>query len=73
MILIRIDDTEAKRRALGFLASRFSFKSWSGAEMAMPGAALASLATEGIPFSVRGPAPYERLISSIRDPDSAAV
>ncbi len=73
MIVIRFDDNESKRRAMGFLAGRFSFKSWVSGEMAVPEAALAHLATEGIPFAVEGPASYERLISSLRDPASSAV
>ena len=67
MIVIRFDDNETKRRALGFLAGRFSFKSWATGEMAVPEAALAHLATEGISFTVEGPATYERLISAVRD------
>ena len=62
MIVIRFGDTESKRRALGFLAGRFSFKSWSSGEMAVPEAALAYLATEGIASTVEGPATYERLL-----------
>jgi hypothetical protein len=42
---------------LGFLAGRFSFKSWATGEMAVPERTLAHLATESIPFSVEGPAP----------------
>ena len=73
MIVIRFDDPESKRRALGFLAGRFSFKSWSSGEMAVPEAALAHLATQGIAFAVEGPATYERLISSVRDLTSTPV
>jgi hypothetical protein len=73
MILIRFDDPEAKRRALGFLAGRFSFKSWSSGEMAVPETALGPLATEGIRFTVEGPAEYERLISAVRDPAAPTV
>ena len=68
MIIIRFPDTESKRRALGFLAGRFSFKSWANGEMAVPETALAHLATENIPFSVEGQATYERLISTVRNP-----
>src|SRR5437763_16107048 len=67
MIVIRCNGSDSKRRALGFLAGRFSFKSWSTGEMAVPEAALAHLATEGIAFAVEGPATYERLISAVRD------
>ena len=57
MILIRFLDADAKRRALGFLAGRFSFKSWASGEMIVSETALAYLAAENIPFSVQGPAP----------------
>ena len=73
MILIHFSDVESKRRALGFLAGRFSFRSWATGEMAVPEAALAHLATEGISFVVEGPATYEQLISTIRNPPAAAV
>jgi hypothetical protein len=73
MILIRFPDVDAKRRALGFLAGRFSFKSWSSGELVVPDSALAYIAAESIPFSVEGPATYERLISAIRDPAAANV
>jgi hypothetical protein len=67
MIIIRFPDADAKRRALGFLAGRFSFKSWATGEMAAPETALAHLATENIPFSVEGQATYEHLISTVRN------
>lgn len=73
MILIRFPDAEAKRRALGFLAGRFSFKSWGSGEMAVPETALAYLAMENIAFSVEGQATYERLISAVRNPPAAKV
>jgi hypothetical protein len=55
MILIRFTDTESKRRAMGFLAGRFSFRSWATGEMMIPAAAVVYLATEGIRFTVEGP------------------
>jgi hypothetical protein len=73
MIIIRFPDTDSKRRALGFLAGRFSFKSWASGEMAVPETALAYLATEGIAFSVEGPATYERLVSAVRTPPAAKI
>jgi hypothetical protein len=54
MIVIRFPDSESKVRALGFLAGRFSFKSWATGQMAVPEGALAHLAMEGIPFDVEG-------------------
>jgi hypothetical protein len=56
VLLIRFQDKEAKRKALGFLAGRFSFKSWASGEMAVPEEALAYLAAEGMTFTVEGPA-----------------
>ena len=73
MIIIRFPDAESKRRAVGFLAGRFSFKSWASGEMVVPETALAYLATENIPFAVEGQATYERLISAIRNPPAAKV
>ena len=52
MILIRFSDADSKRRALGFLAGRFSFKSWATGEMTVPETALAYLAAEKISFSI---------------------
>ena len=73
MIIIRFADRETKRRALGFLAGRFSCKSWATGEVAVPDDALAALASEGISFTVEGPATYERLLSTIRDSAAAKV
>jgi hypothetical protein len=72
MIIIRFPDDKAKRRALGFLPGRFSFKSWATGEMMVPENALPFLAVEGIPFSVEGPATYERL-APLRNPAAVAV
>ena len=63
MIIIRFADEASKRKALGQLAGRFSFKSWASGEMMLPQEALALLAEEEIGFTVEGPATYERLAS----------
>ncbi|HVX84863.1 MAG TPA: hypothetical protein VH253_08615 [Phycisphaerae bacterium] len=52
MVIIRFTDDTEKRRALGWLPGRFSFKSWSGGQMLVPEGALAQLALEGIRFIV---------------------
>jgi hypothetical protein len=52
MIKIRFSDTATERKALGFLAGRFSFKSWATGETVVPEAALGALAAEGISFTV---------------------
>lgn len=73
MIRIRFTDDAAKRRALGFLAGRYSFKSWATGEMLIPEYALAALALEGISFIVEGRATYEQIIAAVRTPASPAV
>jgi hypothetical protein len=73
MIRIRFNDLEAKKRALGRLAGRYPFKSWATGEMLVPEAALGFLATENIPFQVEGPATYEQITPSLRDPAPASV
>ena len=71
-ILLRFPDKETELRALGKLIPRFSGKSWSAGEVAVPAAALGFLANEGIAFTVIGPVPYERL-TSLRDSGTVNV
>jgi hypothetical protein len=73
MICIHFTDDGSKRRALGYLPGRFSFKSWASGEMIVPEAALPCLAGEGISFVVKGPATYEQIISAFRNPPASAV
>ena len=73
MIMIRFSSPEMKRRALGYLTGRFSFKSWATGEMMVPEASLPFLAAEGIQYFVEGPATYERLVPAFRDPTASAV
>ena len=63
----------AQRKALGYLAGRFSFKTWSTGETMVPEAALPHLAVEGIQFTVEGPATYERNVPPFRNPPATAV
>jgi hypothetical protein len=65
MIVIRFPDAKSKRRALGYLPGRFSFKSWANGEMIVPESALPFLAIEGIQFFVEGPATYERMVPAL--------
>ena len=73
MIRIRFPDEETEQRALGYLAGRFSFRSWANGETIVPQSALPALAAEGIRFSVEGPASYEQQVPSLRVPPAAAV
>lgn len=71
-ILIKFPDPETERRALGKLIPRFSGKSWSTGETAVPAQALGFLADQGIRFTVIGPAPYE-YVTPLRDPSTVGV
>ncbi len=73
MIIIRFPNAASERRALGFLAGRFSFKTWASGETMVPEQALGSLAAEGISFVVEGPAKYEQLTETVRNPPASAV
>jgi hypothetical protein len=73
MIIIRFPDDASKRRALGWLAGRFSFKSWASGEMLVLPEALPALALEGIPFIVVGRATYEHYAPAVRVPAAPAV
>ena len=72
MVILRFPNEKDEQRAMGYLAGRFSFKSWATGEMMLPEGALPYLAMEGIPFQVEGPATYERL-APLRNPASVAV
>jgi hypothetical protein len=62
MIRIRFPDAASKRRALGYLAGRFSFTSWASGEVLVPNDALPFLAVENIPFTVEGTATYGQIV-----------
>jgi hypothetical protein len=73
MIQIRFADAAVEHRALGFLARRFSLKTWATGVTLVPEAALIALAREGISFTVVGPATYEQYSPTIRDPSAPAI
>jgi hypothetical protein len=66
MIKISFPNAETERKAIGFLAGRFSFKTFADGHTLVPEAALSRLSVEGIGFSVEGPARYEQ-VQSRRD------
>ncbi len=66
LIRIRFPDHESKRRALGYLAGRFSFTSYATGEMIVIETALTPLAAEGICFTVEGPATYAEAVPAFR-------
>ncbi|HKQ48430.1 MAG TPA: hypothetical protein VJZ71_10205 [Phycisphaerae bacterium] len=73
MIQIHFNSREEQRKALGWLPGRFSFKSWPDGRMVVPEDALPLLALEGMLFVVEGPATYEQIVPSVRDPAAAPV
>jgi hypothetical protein len=73
MVQLRFPDSENERKAIGYLAGRFSFHSYSDGRTLVPEAALARLANEGVKFTVDGRAAYEQIISAVRDSSAAAV
>jgi hypothetical protein len=66
IIRVRFPDQESKRKALGFLAGRFSFTSYATGEMLVVEDALTALAVEGVPFISEGPATYAETIPAFR-------
>ena len=66
LIRIRFPDHDSKRRALGYLAGRFSFTSYWTGEMLVVEQALAALAVESISFIAEGPATYAEAIPAFR-------
>ena len=52
MVQVRFPDAETERKALGFLAGRFSFKSFDDGTTLVPNRALSYLAAQGIRFTV---------------------
>ena len=73
LIRIRFADQESKRRALGFLAGRFSFTSYATGEVLVVESALTALAVEGISFTVEGPATYAEAIPAFRTPPTHQI
>lgn len=73
MVVIRFVDSRTERRALGYLAGRFSGKTLSNGDTPAPEEALAHLAAEGMEFIVKGRPTYEREYAPLRDPAPAVV
>jgi hypothetical protein len=72
LIRIRFPDRDSERRALGFLAGRFSFTAYATGEVLVVESALAALAVEGISFTSEGPASYAETIPAFRTPPAHA-
>ena len=73
MVILRFDTDEEERRALGWLAGRFSFKTWDNGDLMVHEGVLPYLAREGISFRVQGQATYEHFRPSVRNSAPASV
>ena len=73
MITIVFADRETQKRALGFLLGRFSGRVLKSGEFIVPEAALAALADQNIPFTVRGKTTYEQQLAALRSAAPAPV
>lgn len=73
MIQIRFPDSDTEAEALGVLAGRFSFKSFEDGNTLVPEAALGYLAAQGIRFTVGGPAVYDQVVPTVRNPSPSEV
>jgi hypothetical protein len=73
MIKLRFPNSDSERKAIGFLAGRFPFKTFADGYTVVPESALSSLALEGISFTVEGRAAYEHVVPKVRDTAAPTV
>ena len=73
MVTIMFPDRQTEKRALAFLLGRFSGRVLRSGEHLVPEAALAALADQNIPFTVKGKTTYEQQVAAIRGTASPSV
>jgi hypothetical protein len=73
MVTIEFADRETEKKALGFLLGRFSGRVLKSGVHLVPEEALAALADQNIPFSVKGKATYEQEVAAIRNSAATAI
>jgi hypothetical protein len=73
MVLIRFPSLDVEKKALGFLARRYSMKTFASGQTLVPESALGAMAAEGITFTVEGRAAYEQRIPTVRNPTPTSV
>lgn len=73
MVIIRFADPQMEIRALGYLAGRFSGKTWANGDTMIPEVALAHLAAQGFEFTVKGRPSYAHEYAPVRDTSPASV
>ena len=73
MVKLRFPTSDVERKAIGYMAGRFSFKTFADGYTLVPEAALSSLAVAGISFTVEGLAAYDSVVPKVRDTTAPAV
>jgi hypothetical protein len=73
VILIQFPDRETEIQGLAFLLGRFPGKVLRDGIHIVPEPALEALASQNIPFSVKGKATYEHQVAALRSAASTAV
>jgi len=66
MILIQFPDRETEIKGLAVLMNRFSGKVLRGAVHIVPEPALEALTAQNVPYTVKGPASYEHVLTALR-------
>jgi len=73
MIVVRFPDSQSEKKALGFLARRFSIRTRDDGTTLVPEAAVQVMNGAGILFVVEGQASYDQQIPKVRNPPAAAI
>jgi hypothetical protein len=73
MVTTKFPDRETEKRGLGFLLGRFSGRVLRNGEHIVPEAALAALAHENIPFTVKGTTTYKEELAAIRGDAASSI
>jgi hypothetical protein len=73
VVLIQFADRQTEIKGLAFMIGRFSGKVLRGGLHIVPEAALEALASQNIPYSVKGTATYEQQMAALRGDAAAAV
>ena len=73
MVTISFGSNREEVRGLDYLLGRFSFQTRRDGTTLVPETALIAMAREVISFRVEGPATYEEIVSSLRNPSATPV
>ena len=73
MVTITFPNREVAKRAVGFLAGRFSGRILGADEVIVPEAALEALGEQGFKFTVLGKATYDQQVAALRSAPTAPI